>query len=98
MSDARAARRAVGGAAAGDARRDAQPQAGRRGGRVRRRRPRALTDGRGADPRGEGISAAVKALLALLIFSVQATEPLPRLHAASDGVIASGIASGGYMP
>src|SRR2546422_6252352 len=97
VSDARAARRAVGGAAAGDARGNAQPQAGGRGGRVRRRRPCAGADERGADPRGEGLSAAVKALLALLVFSVHAAEPLPALHAARDGVTASGVSSGGYM-
>ena len=38
------------------------------------------------------------ALLALLIVSAQAAaEPLPALHAARDGVTASGVSSGGYM-
>jgi poly(3-hydroxybutyrate) depolymerase len=40
----------------------------------------------------------VKALLALLIVSAQAAaEPLPALHAARDGITASGVSSGGYM-
>jgi poly(3-hydroxybutyrate) depolymerase len=37
------------------------------------------------------------ALLALAIFSAQAAEPLPALHAARDGVTVSGVSSGGYM-
>ena len=40
----------------------------------------------------------MKALFALLMVSAQAAaEPLPSLHAARDGVIASGVSSGGYM-
>jgi poly(3-hydroxybutyrate) depolymerase len=37
------------------------------------------------------------ALLALLIAGAQAAEPLPALHAAREGVTASGVSSGGYM-
>jgi poly(3-hydroxybutyrate) depolymerase len=39
----------------------------------------------------------MKLLLALLIASVQAAEPLPALRAARDGVTASGLSSGGSM-
>jgi poly(3-hydroxybutyrate) depolymerase len=39
----------------------------------------------------------VKALVALLIFTAHAAEPLPALHAARDGVTVSGVSSGGYM-
>src|SRR5205814_4993003 len=98
VPDARAARRTVRGAAAGDARRNAQPQARGPDRRVRGRRPCALADGPGTDRGGEGIPAAVKGLVALLIVSAQAAaEPLPALHAAREGVTASGVSSGGYM-
>ena len=40
----------------------------------------------------------MKALFALLMVSAQAAaEPLPALHAARDGITASGVSSGGYM-
>jgi poly(3-hydroxybutyrate) depolymerase len=40
----------------------------------------------------------VKALLALAIVApLHAAEPLPALHAARDGITASGVSSGGYM-
>src|SRR2546421_2642218 len=97
LSDARAARHRLGSAAAGDRRRDAQSQARRRGGRVRRRRPRAGADDGRADSRGEGLSAAMKALLALCIALAHAAEPLPALHAEHGGATASGVSSGGYM-
>ena len=39
----------------------------------------------------------MKALAALFVASVHAAEPLPALHAARDGITASGVSSGGYM-
>jgi poly(3-hydroxybutyrate) depolymerase len=40
----------------------------------------------------------VKALLALAVVApLYAAEPLPALHAARDGITASGVSSGGYM-
>src|SRR5207237_4294674 len=38
-----------------------------------------------------------ESLLALLIAVAHAAEPLPALHAARDGVTASGVSSGGFM-
>src|SRR5205823_12068015 len=42
-------------------------------------------------------AVVLNVLLALLIAGAHAAEPLPALHAARDGVTASGVSSGGFM-
>src|SRR6266849_6237415 len=97
VPDARPARRAVGGAPAWHARRDEESQARCRDRRIPGRRPCPRADESGPDPRREGFPPTLKILFALLIASAHSAEPLPALHAAREGVAASGVSSGGYM-